>query len=90
MKENKFELTNLDATLYKYTLDNGLDVYLLPYENKTNYYIHYVTNKLLFCHSLCFDSCDFVLNFFHFFFVKWIEFHSDYVTDVTKDNHTIH
>ena len=43
MKDNKFELTNLDAILYKYTLDNGLNVYLLPYENKTNYYIHYVT-----------------------------------------------
>ena len=43
MKENKFDLVNLDATVYKYILENGLSIYLLPYDNKNNYYIHYVT-----------------------------------------------
>ena len=35
----KIELKGLEATLYQETLDNGLEIYLLPYENKKNYYI---------------------------------------------------
>ena len=40
----KIELKGLDSTLYQETLDNGLEIYLLPYENKKNYYISYATH----------------------------------------------
>ena len=40
----KIELKGLEATLYQETLDNGLEIYLLPYENKKNYYISYATH----------------------------------------------
>ena len=39
MKE--IELSKLDMTLYYDKLKNGLEVYLLPYDNKNNYYISY-------------------------------------------------
>lgn len=41
MKEIK--LQGLDISVYKETLDNGLDVILVPYEKKKNYYISYAT-----------------------------------------------
>ena len=41
MKE--IELTSLDIKLYTETLDNGLDVYLIPYDNKNNYFMTYAT-----------------------------------------------
>ncbi len=34
-------LKNLDMTLYTETLSNGLQIYMLPYDNKKNYYIAY-------------------------------------------------
>ena len=37
------ELVGLEKTLYHETLKNGLEIYLLPYEDKTNYYISYAT-----------------------------------------------
>ena len=36
-------LNGLDKTLYQETLKNGLEIYLLPYEDKNNYYISYAT-----------------------------------------------
>ena len=36
-------LEGLDKTLYQETLKNGLEIYLLPYEDKNNYYISYAT-----------------------------------------------
>lgn len=41
MKE--IELSKLDMTLYYDKLKNGLEVYLLPYDNKKNYYMSYAT-----------------------------------------------
>ena len=41
MKEIK--LSGLEEILYQETLHNGLEIYLLPYENKKNYYITYAT-----------------------------------------------
>ena len=41
MKE--IELSSLDIKLYTETLDNGLDVYLIPYDNKNNYFMTYAT-----------------------------------------------
>lgn len=41
MKEIK--LKGLDISLYKETLNNGLEIYLLPYENKKDYFISYAT-----------------------------------------------
>ena len=41
MKE--IELTSLDIKLYTETLDNGLDVYLIRYDNKNNYFMTYAT-----------------------------------------------
>ncbi len=41
MKE--IELSKLDMTLYYDKLKNGLEVYLLPYDNKNNYYMSYAT-----------------------------------------------
>ena len=40
---NALELKGLDKTLYYDRLDNGLDIYLLPYGDKKNYYISYAT-----------------------------------------------
>ena len=39
----EIKLKGLDATAYNETLDNGLEIFLLPYENKKNYCINYVT-----------------------------------------------
>lgn len=39
----KIELTGLDQNLYYEKLDNGLEVYLIPYKNKSNYIMNYVT-----------------------------------------------
>ena len=41
MKEIK--LNGLDMTCYRETLDNGLEIIMLPYTNKKNYYISYAT-----------------------------------------------
>lgn len=37
------ELVGLDKELYVKKLENGLEIYLLPYEDKKNYYISYAT-----------------------------------------------
>ena len=37
------ELKGLDQTLYCEKLENGLEVYMLPYKNKSNYTMHYLT-----------------------------------------------
>jgi len=39
----KIKLKDLDINIYKEILDNGLEVYLVPMENKKNYYINYAT-----------------------------------------------
>ena len=39
MKKTKID--GLDITLYQETLDNGLEVYMLPYDDKKDYYISY-------------------------------------------------
>ena len=39
----EIKLNGLDISAYNETLDNGLEVFLLPYENKKNYYITYAT-----------------------------------------------
>ena len=41
MKEIK--LVGLDQSVYHEKLENGLEVYLIPYQNKTNYSMHYIT-----------------------------------------------
>lgn len=41
MKEIK--LHGLDMTLYREKLDNGLDIIMLPYDNKKNYFVSYAT-----------------------------------------------
>lgn len=41
MKE--IRLNGLDMNCYRETLDNGLEVIMLPYENKKNYFISYAT-----------------------------------------------
>jgi len=41
MKEIK--LIGLDQSVYHETLENGLEVYFIPYQNKTNYSMHYIT-----------------------------------------------
>lgn len=40
---NKLELIGTDTFVYHETLANGLNVYLLPYENKNNYFMSYFT-----------------------------------------------
>lgn len=40
---NKIDLKGLDQEVYTETLDNGLDIYLVPMENKKNYFISYAT-----------------------------------------------
>ena len=39
----KLEVKGLDMTLYKEKVNNGLEIYLLPYTNKKNYFISYAT-----------------------------------------------
>ena len=39
----KINLKNLDMTLYSETLSNGLEIHMLPYKNKKNYYVSFVT-----------------------------------------------
>ena len=39
----KVELKKLDINCYLETLENGLEVILIPYEDKKDYYISYVT-----------------------------------------------
>lgn len=39
----EIKLKDLDIVVYKEVLDNGLEVYLVPMENKKNYYINYAT-----------------------------------------------
>ena len=41
MKEIK--LIGLDQSVYFDKLDNGLEVYLIPFDNKSNYAMHYIT-----------------------------------------------
>ncbi|MBR5369831.1 MAG: insulinase family protein [Bacilli bacterium] len=39
----KISLKNLDMILYTETLSNGLEICMLPYKNKKNYYVSFVT-----------------------------------------------
>ena len=39
----KISLKNIDMTLYTETLSNGLEIYMLPYKNKKNYYVTFAT-----------------------------------------------
>lgn len=39
----KINLKNIDMTLYTETLSNGLEIYMLPYKNKKNYYVTFAT-----------------------------------------------
>ena len=39
----KINLKNLDMILYTETLSNGLEIYMLPYKNKKNYYVTFAT-----------------------------------------------
>ncbi len=39
----KIELNGLDATVYHEQLENGLSIYLVPYQDKNNYFITYAT-----------------------------------------------
>ncbi len=39
----KIDLNGLDVSVYKEKLSNNLDIYLVPYSNKKNYYISYAT-----------------------------------------------
>ena len=41
MKEIK--LQDLDQSIYFKKLNNGLEVYFIPYKNKSNYSMHYIT-----------------------------------------------
>lgn len=40
---NKFELVGIDQDVYFEKLKNGLEVYILPFENKNNYFVSYFT-----------------------------------------------
>ena len=40
---NEIKLNGLEQSVYTETLNNGLEIYLVPYENKKNYYISYAT-----------------------------------------------
>ncbi len=48
----KVNFNNLDQDVYSFTLDNGLGVYLIPYQDKNNYYAvlgtKYGSNDILF------------------------------------------
>lgn len=37
-------LKNLDQKIWKETLENGLQIYFIPIQNRNNYYINYLTN----------------------------------------------
>lgn len=39
----KIDLTGLDASFYYEKLENGLDCYLIPYDNKNSYFMTYAT-----------------------------------------------
>lgn len=39
----KIDLKNLDISCYTEKLSNGLEIYMLPYDNKKNYFISYAT-----------------------------------------------
>ena len=39
----KISLKNLDMTLYTENLSNGLEIYMIPYKNKKNYYVSFAT-----------------------------------------------
>ena len=39
----EIKLKNLDLSIYTKTLDNGLEIYFIPYEDKNNYFITYAT-----------------------------------------------
>ncbi len=39
----KINLKGLDVTIYTKKLKNGLDVFLIPYENKNNYFLSFLT-----------------------------------------------
>ncbi len=39
----KINLKNIDMTLYIEVLSNGLEIYMLPYKNKKNYYVTFAT-----------------------------------------------
>ena len=39
----KINLKGLDMTVYTETLSNGLEIYMLPYKNKKNYYVTFAT-----------------------------------------------
>ena len=39
----EIELESLDTKVYLEKLENGLEIYLVPYENKKNYFISYAT-----------------------------------------------
>ncbi len=43
MNMKKISLTGLDTNLYYEKLNNGLEIYLIPYENKKNYFVTYAT-----------------------------------------------
>lgn len=40
---NKFELVGIDQNVYFEKLENGLEVYILPFENKNKYFVSYFT-----------------------------------------------
>ena len=40
---NKFELIGIDQDVYFEKLENGLEVYMLPFKNKNNYFVSYFT-----------------------------------------------
>ena len=44
VKLKEIKLKGLDQSLFYEKLKNGLEVYLIPFENKKNYIINYVTN----------------------------------------------
>ena len=39
----KIDLIGLDQSVYFEKLDNGLEIYMIPYQNKSNYAMHYIT-----------------------------------------------
>ena len=40
---NKLELLGIDQDIYFEKLNNGLEVYILPFKHKNNYFINYFT-----------------------------------------------
>lgn len=40
---NKFELVGIDQEVYFEKLENGLEIYVLPFKNKNNYFVSYFT-----------------------------------------------